>query len=1442
MPPLDLPLPLESGALRLSPTDVSHFIRLDQCERYLRIRLYEHLNSQQFFRDHGVRPQPIPPLLTRSGRRFEERVEREIGGRCPSLNFAAAAGRSGNRPPDNERLLQAARDLPTGAALVLFQPRLQVDLEGWRLTGDADVVRLERGADGALAVLIADIKSSTSVKVEHRLQVGFYHAILAALFEGDGQGPAFRTGILYAGPADYAGLAEGEEQARLAADADAAERLFGLGDAFLEVVADPEVYLESVRDLVTGPDALARRVVRTPLAELPYHLSFKCDGCVNNELCMKATAEADDLCLVPHLTPGDRSALARLGIRTTADLARLKEPAGSGGALLPAPGKEDLCRRAAVTWPVGPRLDELVHRARRYRKWAGEPLDVLNYIPSKGYGSLPYADAEQNPNLVRVFIDAQTDYLNDRLYMVGARVVACEGGEPVRGENVVRITAGPPESAAQEEALLVDWIRATLRAVVALAAPDELGERRAPVHLVFYNALEQQMLLQALARHFGSLVREIPALYDFVTQLAAFDSPVGTFLDAEIRELKNYPMLCQSLQAVASHLGFNWNEPLPFREVFRARLFDHAGNLEPGAENPRWYTARARFGSMIPAEYAYAAWGELREPAEGERDEFADYRGATIELLMAFQARRLEAMERIAQDFSGNRHTQKRPFQLPDLAAFAEQARSMVQALDEFLTIERHVELGMWKTARHAAPERRVLGGETLLLRFLEADQDLEVIEANREHLRRHRLKQEYELAYRALDPDVERPELTKEEKEATRWSQTGMRFRFRLDAEGLDCSLAEALALNTWGEGDRLVVYPRLTEDERLPFDQRQRFTPTPRQMLYGTRADVTSLQLERDEAGTVVGGTVELQVAPSIWIKDPPGYVFGAIDRPFVDGERYTLDPDPNSWYGYYLARTVQALLALDDPAGRSTVYDRLTGGAAQVEWPAAAAAGQARFLAGLDALAAAGALGRFEPAKRDYLGGRGDAPVLLVQGPPGTGKSYSTAFAIFARLQGALAADRDYRVFIGCKTHSATDVLLAKVRDVHDDLRALRQRFPEIWAEYFDPRLLEVPLFRIDPRETPPDGVTALAADGSGGGGKAADAIQKPRWCVAATTPASVYKAVNKKWGKDLFGHFFCDCLILDEASQMNLPEAIMAALALKPDGQLVVVGDHRQMPPIVQHDWAREPRRTFQEYQVYRSLFEALLPLEPPVIRFAESFRLHADMAEFLRREVYHQDGIEFHSNRRAVLPPLPHADPFLAAVLSPEHPLVVVLHDEAGSQKQNRFEESLLRPILEALADPERYGLGPEEGLGVVVPHRAQRAALQLSCPCLTVLDPATGLPLRSAVDTVERFQGGERTAIVVSATESDREYLLAASEFLLDPRRLTVAVSRAKQKLVLVASRSVFSLFSPDEETFLNSQLWKNLLRRTCTVPLWEGYSEGTRVQVWGNSPSGFQA
>jgi hypothetical protein len=523
-------------------------------------------------------------------------------------------------------------------------------------------------------------------------------------------------------------------------------------------------------------------------------------------------------------------------------------------------------------------------------------------------------------------------------------------------------------------------------------------------------------------------------------------------------------------------------------------------------------------------------------------------------------------------------------------------------------------------------------------------------------------------------------------------------------------------------------------------------------------------------------------------------------------------------------------------------NVLYDRLV--SLPPAGDGAGTEGQTAFLAGLDAFRDAGLLHDFEESKRAFIGRHDRTPLLLVQGPPGTGKSYCTAFAVFARLQGAMAGNKPCRAFLSCKTHAATDVLLTNVLEVQQKLRDLRAADPKLFAKHFDLRLLEVPLYRVAPHDPPPAGVVHLPKDGEREDAAAfnADEVLASQWAVVGATPGGVYGMLKKKWPKSVFGHELCDLLVLDEASQMNLPEAVMAALPLKAAAPVVVVGDHRQMPPIVKHDWDAEARRTFQQFQVYESLFDTLRAKHTPVIRFAESFRLHAAMAEFLRAEVYRHDGIDYHSKKRDRLAAHPVADDLAAAVLNPDYPLVVVVHDETGCQVRNPFEQALIEPVLRSLADQSKYGLDAADGLGVVVPHRAQRAALQQSFPELCVVDPDTGLPSRSAVDTVERFQGGERTVILVSATESDRAYLLASSRFLLDPRRLTVALSRAKRKMVLVASRSIFSLFSPDEDTFANSQLWKNLLVRTCTTKLWAGERDGRRVEVWGGSENGSES
>src|SRR5204862_440720 len=161
-------------------------------------------------------------------------------------------------------------------------------------------------------------------------------------------------------------------------------------------------------------------------------------------------------------------------------------------------------------------------------------------------------------------------------------------------------------------------------------------------------------------------------------------------------------------------------------------------------------------------------------------------------------------------------------------------------------------------------------------------------------------------------------------------------------------------------------------------------------------------------------------------------------------------------------------------------------------------------------------------------------------------------------------------------------------------------------------------------------------------------------------------------------------------------------------------------------------------------------------------------------------------IPFHSRRSDVLPALRGVhDEYVEAVLRSDYPVVVIDHAETASQQFNPLELELATPLIAACLDD--LGLDAAKGIGVVVPHRAQTAARSQRFPILAAAD---------AIDAVERFQGGERDVIIVSATASDPNYVLSEASFLVNLNRLNVAISRPRLKLIVIASTSVFRLLT----------------------------------------------
>ena len=134
-------------------------------------------------------------------------------------------------------------------------------------------------------------------------------------------------------------------------------------------------------------------------------------------------------------------------LTTVPELAALKDfvPAGADAPhrTRSSPAAMRRSSRSRRRGRSGQRLDELVHRAKSFRRSVlKDGTQALGYIPGKGNSTLPVSTPELNANLVWLYLDAQLDYLEGRraAYLLGGLVVACKDGKPVARRSVVKIS------------------------------------------------------------------------------------------------------------------------------------------------------------------------------------------------------------------------------------------------------------------------------------------------------------------------------------------------------------------------------------------------------------------------------------------------------------------------------------------------------------------------------------------------------------------------------------------------------------------------------------------------------------------------------------------------------------------------------------------------------------------------------------------------------------------------------------------------------------------------------------------------------------------------------------------------------------------------------------------------------------------------------------------
>jgi superfamily I DNA and/or RNA helicase len=139
---------------------------------------------------------------------------------------------------------------------------------------------------------------------------------------------------------------------------------------------------------------------------------------------------------------------------------------------------------------------------------------------------------------------------------------------------------------------------------------------------------------------------------------------------------------------------------------------------------------------------------------------------------------------------------------------------------------------------------------------------------------------------------------------------------------------------------------------------------------------------------------------------------------------------------------------------------------------------------------------------------------------------------------------------------------------------------------------------------------------------------------------------------------------------------------------------------------------------------------------------------------------------------------------------------------------------VVRPPANVANSAEQFW---RQALGVVTPHRAQQALVtgRLQELFRGQCDPEL---IRDAVDTVERFQGQERDAIVVTFALGDPDQIAEEDEFLHSLNRFNVMASRARAKLIVLVSQQVVDHLASDLDVLRESRLLKSFVENFCNA------------------------
>ncbi|MGT2948900.1 AAA domain-containing protein [Streptococcus devriesei] len=227
---------------------------------------------------------------------------------------------------------------------------------------------------------------------------------------------------------------------------------------------------------------------------------------------------------------------------------------------------------------------------------------------------------------------------------------------------------------------------------------------------------------------------------------------------------------------------------------------------------------------------------------------------------------------------------------------------------------------------------------------------------------------------------------------------------------------------------------------------------------------------------------------------------------------------------------------------------------------------------------------------------------------------------------------------------------------------------------------------------------------------------------------------------------------DYLIIDEASQVDIATG---ALALSCAKNVVVVGDLKQLPNIVTKKVGKQAERLRKEnkispsYSFKKSFLEVMTELFPdePQTLLREHYRCHPKIIQFCNHKFYNG---QLH----------------IMTEDKGEKDVLLAYKSVEGNHARNHANQREVDIIKQEVI--QHYHLN-EDKTGIVAPYRKQVNLLQEQVETFIS-------------DTVHKFQGREYDTMIVSTVDNQ------ITRFTDDAHLLNVAVSRAKEQLIMVTS------------------------------------------------------